>query len=623
MHRIFFLVIAACLLLGGAAARAADKDIADCDNVKDWQIRVDGCTRLIERKKWPPKVMAIFFLQRAQGLVNLHQFDSALADVTEGLKYDKTAALYSQRAMDKIELGDYDGTLEDADQALRLDHNNQAAYIVRGWALTAKGEYDQALEAYAKAIVLNPNFAAIYTDRSAVFIARGEWDRAVKDLDTAIKLDPNNAMSYHNRCVAFKNMGELDDALADCNQAIKIDDDSAIAHYHRGGVLFQKGDLDGALSDFNRTIRLDPESWVGYAGRGDVWRKRGDLARAHADFAQAIHIASGATRVYVSEGLVYEAEGDLGHARESYKTAIDLPATMPGTTGQSSIIFTFKPDQDIARARLVVLDNKDVAPTGPLTPLKRTDLTSPQAPVLGRRVALVIGNGRYEHAPQLSNPVNDARLLAQQLRSIGFEVSEGTDLDRKTMTNLIGDFMRAASTASTALLFYAGHGVQVDGRNFLLPIDVTFDDPANFTSEMTDLDTIIAGLDDGLRANVIILDACRNNPMVDSAAQPKVTSRAISVRSGLAAPTDIGKGATAGAGTLLAFATAPGQVALDGEGADSPFSLALARHIGTPGLEVQQMLTRVRAEVVSATHSQQVPWSNSSLLGEVYLAGNP
>jgi uncharacterized caspase-like protein len=139
------------------------------------------------------------------------------------------------------------------------------------------------------------------------------------------------------------------------------------------------------------------------------------------------------------------------------------------------------------------------------------------------------------------------------------------------------------------------------------------------TEAMMDMDTIVAGLDDQVRTNILILDACRNNPMA-----PKLASagpaRDIEAGSGLAAPATLGAGSTLGAGTLIAFATAPGQVALDGEGANSPFSAALTRHIGTPGLEVQQMLTRVRAEVVAATKGKQVPWSNSSLLGEVYLA---
>ena len=135
---------------------------------------------------------------------------------------------------------------------------------------------------------------------------------------------------------------------------------------------------------------------------------------------------------------------------------------------------------------------------------------------------------------------------------------------------------------------------------------------------MTNVETIIAGLDDQVRTNVFILDACRNNPMAGAAAgRPQ---HAISPPDS-SAPTGLAAGVMRGAGTLIAFATAPGQVALDGDGANSPFSDSLSRHIGTPGLEVQQMLTRVRAEVVAATKSKQVPWSNSALLGEVYLAG--
>jgi uncharacterized caspase-like protein len=136
---------------------------------------------------------------------------------------------------------------------------------------------------------------------------------------------------------------------------------------------------------------------------------------------------------------------------------------------------------------------------------------------------------------------------------------------------------------------------------------------------MIDMDTIMAGLDDQIRTNILIFDACRNNPLEQRVASV-ASDRAIEAGSGLAAPGALGPSPTLGAGTLIAFATAPGKVALDGEGANSPFSAALSRHIGTSGLEVQQMLTRVRAEVVAKTGGKQVPWSNSSLLGEVFLA---
>ena len=255
-------------------------------------------------------------------------------------------------------------------------------------------------------------------------------------------------------------------------------------------------------------------------------------------------------------------------------------------------------------------------PAPPPAPIQTTSTT--------RRVALVIGNGAYTHVTPLPNPTNDARAIARSLRDIGFVVNEGINLDRVAMQSTIREFLRDAARAHVAVVYYAGHGVQVEGRNYLVPIDVQFRAEGRMTDSMMDMDTIMAGLDDQVRTNILIMDACRNNPMPPPVATTQIAAagvnRGIQADTGLAAPASLGAGSTLGAGTLIAYATAPGQVALDGEGTNSPFSAALSRHIGTPGLEVQQMLTHVRAEVVAATKSKQVPWSNSSLLGEVYLA---
>jgi uncharacterized caspase-like protein len=228
-----------------------------------------------------------------------------------------------------------------------------------------------------------------------------------------------------------------------------------------------------------------------------------------------------------------------------------------------------------------------------------------------------MGNGAYTSVAALANPVNDARGIAKNLRELGFEVSEGNNLASASMRRQLNEFLRTAATARFAFVFYAGHGLQVDGQNYLVPIDAKLGAGANVAAQLIDLDTILAGLDDQIRTSIIILDACRDNPFATRAPVTATTGR--SVRAGLAAPSSLGRGATVGAGTLLAFATAPGRVALDGEGANSPFSSALLRHIGTPGIEIQQMFTRVRADVVAITRSKQVPWTNSSLLGEVYL----
>ncbi|MBI3435976.1 MAG: caspase family protein [Proteobacteria bacterium] len=228
------------------------------------------------------------------------------------------------------------------------------------------------------------------------------------------------------------------------------------------------------------------------------------------------------------------------------------------------------------------------------------------------RVALVIGNGKYVHAKELANPANDARAMAGALRDIGFSVVQGTDLDRPGMERLLFEFLDKARSARVALIFYAGHGLQVEGRNYLIPVDAKLESARDLNFGMIELDKMLASLDVPNRANIIILDACRDNPLARSFA---AKTRSGAVGTGLAALSALGTG------TLIAFATAPDRVALDGDGANSPFTESLVKHLRTPGIEVRTMLTRVRNDVALATGERQVPWDNSSLRGEVYLAG--
>jgi uncharacterized caspase-like protein len=228
------------------------------------------------------------------------------------------------------------------------------------------------------------------------------------------------------------------------------------------------------------------------------------------------------------------------------------------------------------------------------------------------RVALVIGNSKYTNVDALPNPANDARVIAQTLRDIGFAVTDGYDLSRDAMERQIRTFLRQSETAQVRLLYYAGHGLQVDDRNYLVPVDTRLERASDLSFETVGLDTIMENLDSPSRTNIILLDACRNNPFAK--AFKGAAGRSFAVQRGLAP-------SNPGGGTLIAFSTKPGAVALDGDGANSPFTEALARHLRTPGLEVRQMLTRVRADVISATRGEQYPWDNSGLLSDVYLAG--
>ena len=234
-----------------------------------------------------------------------------------------------------------------------------------------------------------------------------------------------------------------------------------------------------------------------------------------------------------------------------------------------------------------------------------------------RRVAFVVGNGAYKNVAALPNPSVDAKAMASALRNVGFEVVEGTNLTRDKMTERLLDFGKKAQGADVAVFFYAGHGIAISGTNYLLPID------ADIKSEMDvklgaaiNIDLTLEQTMGDAKVKLVFLDACRDNPFAAKIKSNSAT-RSVSVQTGLAEM-------KSGEGTLIAFATGPGQTALDGqEGANSPFTRALLANITTPGVEIQQAMTKVRAQVNEETHKGQLPWGHTNLIGSVYLNGTP
>ncbi|RUW85060.1 caspase family protein [Mesorhizobium sp. M1E.F.Ca.ET.063.01.1.1] len=233
-----------------------------------------------------------------------------------------------------------------------------------------------------------------------------------------------------------------------------------------------------------------------------------------------------------------------------------------------------------------------------------------------KRVALVIGNSKYVNAVPLPNPANDAQLIASTLRNAGFEVIEGVDQDNQGMHSLISRFTEESYNADLAVIFYAGHGMQVDGKNYLIPVDAELTSPAYLKTRTVQIDEFMAALPPDPAVGVIILDACRDNPLARTLAASLPKSR--SLGAGLA-PVEAKADGVGTGGVLIAYATDPGAIAFDGNGVDSPYSLALAKHLTEPGVEIQSALTRVRGEVTEATQGRQRPWHNASLGREVFL----
>jgi uncharacterized caspase-like protein len=230
-----------------------------------------------------------------------------------------------------------------------------------------------------------------------------------------------------------------------------------------------------------------------------------------------------------------------------------------------------------------------------------------------KRVALVVGNTHYAHSPLLSNPVNDASDIAAVLKSLGFEVLLGLDLDKRAFDLKVRDFARALSDADTGLFFYAGHGLQLSLQNYLIPVDAAIEGEPDLDFEGVRLDLVLKHmeLDREGKTNIVFLDACRDNPFTENLARSMGT-RAVSVGHGLAP-------AQTGVGTFIAYSTQPGNVAADGAGRNSPFAAALKRHIAEPGRDLTAIMIEVRKDVLAETRGRQVPWDHSALTQDFYF----
>jgi uncharacterized caspase-like protein len=224
-----------------------------------------------------------------------------------------------------------------------------------------------------------------------------------------------------------------------------------------------------------------------------------------------------------------------------------------------------------------------------------------------RRVALVIGNSNYRNASQLPNTINDANAVAALFKSVGFEVvNSRTELGVLEFKRAVRDFLITAETADIAVVYYAGHGIEVGGTNYLIPVDAKLARDYDVEDEAIALDRIIWALQPVKRLRLILLDACRDNPFV---AKLRSVGIRATPKGGLAKIGDVS------ADTLVAYAAKEGAVSFDGDGANSPFASALVKHIAEPGLDIRIALGRVRDEVLKTTAGRQEPFIYGSLGG--------
>jgi len=233
------------------------------------------------------------------------------------------------------------------------------------------------------------------------------------------------------------------------------------------------------------------------------------------------------------------------------------------------------------------------------------------------KVALVIGNNKYVHAPELANPVNDAKAVAAVLRQIGFKVIEHYDVGKAETGQIMEDFAKQAEAADIGLVYFAGHGIQVSGATYLVPVDVSLESDRDLR-KLIPADYFLQDASQAQTVGVVILDACRDNPFIKRLSEATAKTRSVSVGRGLSRINDVPKKG------LIAYATQAGNVALDGTGnKNSPYATALVKHLSKPNKDIRLVFGAIRDEVIEATDRQQEPYTYGSLGGDPIYLYNP
>jgi tetratricopeptide (TPR) repeat protein len=563
------------LLLSSPCRAGLREDTAVCDAKEPLPDTIPACTRLIAAR---PKGLNLPILYYNRGLAwqAAGDLDKAKSDYDQSIAIDPTfAPSYGMRGKVLLQKQDYDKALSDFDQAIRLKPTSPFSplwYGNRAELFVATGDFDRALADYGKAIERDPTTWYGYVNRALVYDFVGKDRLAALNCQDAIKLAPRAAGPYFCRAVVESTAGDIDSATHDVELAIGIDSGRSEFYSLRGLTFASKGQLDQALRDYDNATQLDAQGALNFARRGQADEKRGDIDGARTDFRHALDVV-GIDQLDRTQG---QRIAKVALQRLN-AVAVAAPATM-------------KP---------VVTTVATADPTGPVAAL-------PMTVVNEKRVALVVGNSKYRSVPALPNPDHDAAAIADALRAVGFQdVRLVNDATRDGLVDALKSFASAADHADWAVIYYVGHGMEMAGENYLVPVDAKLATDRDVPLEAVALDQVMSATEGARKLHLVILDACRDNPFANQ------IKRTVASRS-------IGRGLVEvepDAGTLVVFAAKHSQVALDGDGGHSPFVTSLIKRIETPRIEIRKLFDLVRDDVMAATDRRQQPFSYGSVPG--------
>jgi tetratricopeptide (TPR) repeat protein len=577
MLRAFFLSVGLWVI---ATSALAATDLETCrDNQADAAVRLTACTAVTadDKTTGKPKAYAHWYL--GDSLIKKRDYDGAIAAFNKALEFDPdNVTALNGRGIAYSNKGDDEHALADYDLCLQKRPNFGSAYNNRGVIFMRRGELQRAYDEFNIALSLNAGnasnmVASRYTNLfnlGRVQTLRRQYESALANFAEGKQLNPENWLIPNYRCVTYTEMGRFDEALADCNEVLAQHPKWSGLLANRGNMFRAMGDLDASLKDYNDALKLSPNFVRAYVGRAQLYEKRGDMAAARADYRSA-----GAALT---------------------KWVDDIETTLA---------------RRFAKERLAALVAADPSlrsqPTGPVTP-PGGKAVPPGTPAAGatRKVALIVGNGAYRNVQKLDNPPRDARLIAETLRGLGFQtVTLAPDLVRDQFFAALREFGREAEKSDWAVVYYAGHGMEIGGVNYLIPTDAKLAADHDAESQAVALEQVIAAVSGAHKLRLVMLDACRDNPF------EKTMQRTMALKL-------VSKGLSniePEAGFMVVYAAKHGETALDGDAQNSPFAAAVAREMRVPKVEVRRLFDIVRDDVWTATNHQQQPFTYGSLPG--------
>jgi tetratricopeptide (TPR) repeat protein len=583
---------------------------------------------------------AIAYNNRGDVYYSKGDYDSAIADYNQAILFDPSLNTYSNRGDAHYAKGDFDRALADYEQSVRLRPKAPKSYYDRGDVYYRKGDCDRAIPDFDQALRLNPQYNAAWHSRSLCHSYKGDYDRAIADAEQEIRIKPS-LDAYNQRGVSYYFKGEYDRAIADyeqalrmgqksaavqnnlcsaylakeqyersipyCNEAIAIDANYPNPLSHRGWAFYKLGNYERAAADLKEAVRINPKYLGARERRGHVLLALGNASAALEDFNEVLRVNAGSVASYWGRGQAYEKTGLRSLALGDYKKAIELRANGPVDAEA----------QNSARARLIALETGSSAPVAAAPQVPPSTAATAQAKpkiVMGRRVALVIGNGAYRAVSALPNPRNDAKTVAAELARAGFEVLERYDLGVDGMRSALGSFEDMVTGSDWAFVYYAGHGMELNGKNWLIPVDARLARSSDMPDEAIPLDRVLDRLSAAKKLRIVVLDACRNNPFTSRMVLNRVSTRAVTRGLAGVEPTH---------GEVVFYAARDGNVALDGTGSNSPFTSAMVKHMQEEGIELGRFFRRVTSTVMEATGNQQEPFVYGRLPDEDYFIRPP